>query len=483
MADSSVIAVPGRPGFKGLLWWFQGPTSSPGQYTFELDGSPFTVMAGSGRLISLAGLGGSPARSPAARSFLLITSHAEQRPGATHQLRVTCGGQTSNIARSRTLPETPAALEVVLASCFYRPNNRMTGTAPLPKRFLPPHPPPHLKILSGDQIYLDLSGVGMPVLKVKRPWDNYARHWRDPSFLAWLGAGPNLCLADDHEFWNNYPKKIRLAKWTSSIFKIPAREVIDEMHWGFLVYQAALNADPDHLLANPGVSLDPDNLRCFEFPNPNTNSQFTRRFSAFFLDTRTERAEFPEGGFTKAAWLRQAIDWIAQRNGPGFLVTSQPLLGEPSKSETDLAYFKGQFFELWRAIQGSKHQLTLLTGDIHWSRAQEIVGAAGMPPHYEVVSSAVSRISLYDPTVSLGRVRTQTKLGDTHVVNAVRLADSNAAQNFAVLTFSGGARGGLKYTVQWWKFDENGALSLADIYPGWWGDLFRRRMKVEFEVA
>ncbi|QTQ38948.1 Uncharacterized protein ToN1_48530 [Aromatoleum petrolei] len=430
----------------------------------------------------MTGLGGSPSGSPADRSFLLITSHAGQKPGTAHQLRVTCAGQTSNIARSRTLPETPDTLEIVLASCFYRQNNRMTGAMPLPKRFMPPNPPPHLKILSGDQIYLDLSGVGLPVFNMKNPWDDYARQWRDPKFLAWLSSGPNICMADDHEFWNNYPKKIRLAKFASSIFKIPAREVIDEMHWGFLVYQAALNADPDHLLANPVALLDPDDLKCFEFPNPATTPQFTRGFSAFFLDTRTERAESPEGGFTKAAWLRRAIDWIEQRNGPGFLVTSQPLLGEPSKSETDLAYFKNQFFDLWHAIQASKHQLTLLTGDIHWSRAQEIASIAGAVPHYEVVSSAISRIALYDPTASLGRVRTQTKLGNTRVATAVRLADSNAAQNFAVLTFAAGARGGLKCTVQWWQFDENGAISLADVYPGW-GDLFRRKMKVEFEIA
>ncbi|MDQ2710437.1 MAG: hypothetical protein M3Z25_23715 [Actinomycetota bacterium] len=60
---------------------------------------------------------------------------------------------------------------------------------------------PDLKILTGDQVYLDTPLV-LPMFagairrRISRTWDKLG-------FL--LSHGANICASDDHEFWNNHP--------------------------------------------------------------------------------------------------------------------------------------------------------------------------------------------------------------------------------------------------------------------------------------
>jgi hypothetical protein len=463
---SSVIAVPGRPGFGALLWWFQGPDTDTEQYQFELDGSACTPA----HLIALDSLVTTKGSEIARQTFLMVTAHPVSASGSPHQLKVTWKGQASNVARSRTLPATPNGLNILLASCFYAGNSRLQAPAPLPDKFLPPDNLPHVKMLCGDQIYLDLSLGGVWPSEIREPWQRYQEQWYEPNFLAWMSNGGNLCIPDDHEFWNNYPSTVRVTPWLSKLFKVPGQQVTAQMNEGFLIYQGVLNADPDALLS--GTALSVSQLHCFEFPGPHAPAGFSDSLSMLVLDTRTQRSAVTSSPlqFTDDNWLQQTRDRIAQRTGPTLLVTSQPMLDTGGGVESCLADYRIQFNLLWDAIWKCPHQMLLLTGDIHWSRVQEFVSTQGKGlKHYEIVASALARINFASPFDEYGTVSNKITWGAT-TVPTLRTADSGAACNYAILAFTTTPLG-LHCRARWWEIDSDGKHVQLDMTPGMKGVL------------
>jgi hypothetical protein len=454
---SKVIAIPGRPGFQSLLWWFQGPSSNPDDYKFYLDQSTVALPC---KPIPLAQLGKGSERlilDPIAeKTFLLVTPHQHGPDGGLHDLVVRCGAEQSNKARAHTLPHDLATLQIVLNSCYYADNTCINFEAPLPDVY----PEPHVKVCCGDQIYLDLEKNGLFPKQNDHPdWERtyalYYEQWRQPEFLAWMASCANICMGDDHEFWNNYPSTNR---WPGhSSYSKPSAAIEAHMFGAFLLYQAVLNADPDALLAHPNTELDLDQLRCFEFPGPASAS---RSLSLFMLDTRTERQIVAPGEiykqFCKPEWLAAAIDWIRQLQGPGLLVTGQSLL-EVHGDESELADFREQYGQLMQAIRDSPHQLALLTGDIHWSRAQRL--STGKNKHVEIVASALSCITPFDVNADnpapIGTRMWQVGDGATARIGEIayaRQAQSNHTHNFAIITFAPKGSG-VSGTVRWWFSD------------------------------
>lgn len=449
-----LIAIPGRPGFAALLWWFQGPVVDAERYAFSLDGQPLSRTAC--RIIPLHDLvSGDGADPVAARTFLLITPHADGPAGAMHTLQVQCGSELSNTARSRTLPRNQADLEIILASCYCADTSRIDADAPLPHQYMNGWPPPHLRINCGDQVYLDLALSGLhprhDFSGDADPYAQYRQQWQRPDFVAWMAAAPNLCMADDHEFWNNFPSAARLPNTPG--LKPPAARVQARMYGAFMLYQASLNADPDALLADHSRGLDHDALRTFAWPAAGPQ---TLPVSLFMLDTRSER-RLPRDKsgwqFCKPAWLQQALDWIAALDQPGLLVTSQSLL-ELSGDEAELIDCRHQFGALMQAIADSPHQLALLTGDIHWSRAQWLT--CQHTRHVEIVSSAVARIGVFDVLESWsalnGKRQWTGSQGQRGELSYERVADTDYSHNFAMLAIGTTPAGPVQLRVQWYGF-------------------------------
>ncbi|WP_194788402.1 hypothetical protein [Pseudomonas sp. UFMG81] len=451
---SSVIAVPGRPGFAALLWWFQGPDDQPGNYQFELNGQPIPgqpwrldgLLAGFPGGLSAEGL------KLARRTFLLVTRHT---PGtdATQNLRVLWRGEASNLASARLLPRTADGLELLLASCYYSANSRLLPKAVTPRGRLAGRPP-HAKLLCGDQIYLDLSLGGFLPTRKPTPWERYHDQWHDDAFLAWMANGGSLCLADDHEFWNNYPSTTRVTPWLAWLFQAPPATVAAQMREAFTLYQAVLNADPDALAGQANPVLVIDDLHRFEFPG--AAAGFAQTLSLLVLDTRIARdaPELRAPNFAPPSWLNWVTARLAARNGPTLLLTTQPLLDRGGGAEANLADYPAQFSELWDAVWNSRHQVMLLTGDIHWSRTQVVFNRQTGLEHYEVVSSALARIHFANPLHNFSKLRSEVSWKAGKVV-AQRLGDSDSPCTYATLELRQGSAG-LQCLVRWWEINGDG---------------------------
>jgi hypothetical protein len=69
---------------------------------------------------------------------------------------------------------------------------------------------PHLSVLMGDQVYLDLPTLqdfpdDLVWLAAKFEAD-YVRNWQGPpGYGQVLAAAPSVSIPDDHEYWNNFP--------------------------------------------------------------------------------------------------------------------------------------------------------------------------------------------------------------------------------------------------------------------------------------
>ena len=241
---------------------------------------------------------------------------------------------------------------------------------------------PHLKLLCGDQVYLD-SPVAERVPDSEPQirqllLDKYLTNWgaREPStsqFGALLRTGSNLMLSDDHEFWNNYPMPAiyapRLAPLLGGAeragwFVTAARELLAQFQGVpplFRHYQLA------------GVSLIALDGR--------------RRRSA-------TRAHPPE-------LLRQLAGALAQARGPVLLVLGQPLF-EPAAARraarwvrshiTDLTLADlDDYRELVQLIAKTGKDVMVLSGDIHGGRVTSVRSAR--QNIFEVVSSPLSLVT------------------------------------------------------------------------------------------
>lgn len=466
---NQVILVPGRPGFEALLWWFQGPSDDPLDYSFELDGKPHlpAEVVNVDTLLSLPVK--SAARQVAARTFLAVTSHPNEKDGTPHRLQVFHRHKDpSNLADSRTLPSSANGLVMVLASCFCLERSRLHKDSPLASDFMGQEDLPHVKMLCGDQIYLDLVHGLLPMRTLEDPLKRYQEQWQDPDFIAWMARGGNLCMADDHEFWNNYPSVKRLGA-ASFVLNTPPSNMATAMEEAFLVYQAVLNIDPTARLRQ--LPFNQQDLHCFEFPGALAPPDLYRQFALQVLDTRTQRSDLADPAAnqqcTQPTWLADTITRITQRKGPSMLVTSQSLLDRGGDSESNLADYRQQFEQLWDAIRASQHQLLLLTGDIHWSRAQRFSAHDPKVVHHEVVSSALARIRL--PTTKWPDLDSTVRWNG-HSVSAQRIADCYVEHTYATLHFSTRALG-LRCTVRWWEIDGDGQHRRIDMAAGLLGDL------------
>jgi hypothetical protein len=288
------------------------------------------------------------------------------------------------------------------------------GRVSLPFRRLwgSPEHTPSVKILLGDQVYVD-----QPVTYFyQRPWLSqsqvdrritraYARSWDG---LGWLlRAGGNYCISDDHEFWNDYPNRPHwiwhamqdsgtLARW-----KKTSEDFFDHVQ--------------------QGRSRSTFNIGPAEAP----------QVSVFIADTRRRRTEIQSTSshFMADDDFHELTDWVSRLKCPGVLALGQPLLVELGGSgDRNLPSHKGQYAALIRALAAAPHDILLLVGDVHFGRISQLTVGCGtdgpVRTVYEVASSplavleaaAVKSFDISTPTEQI-ESRIAAILGDDRSVN------------------------------------------------------------------
>ena len=281
---------------------------------------------------------------------------------------------------------------MLLVSCFHQAEDRR-GLAGTIVSQLKATSKPHLTILAGDQVYLDLPTLKdfpdeLPFLAQKFEED-YALNWAGPlAYTEVLEAAPAISCPDDHEFWNNYPHPspfIANSRFPSGQDRW--RNAAQAMYEGFqLPY-------PTKLGFAETIDVDP--------------------LSFFFADTRTGKNINRLFTMTTDA-RKQLDDWVTNVIAAGrfgVFVSGQSLFAKAAGSiggsigDYELANY-GDYGEIIRSLRRlvdeGKKPVLCLTGDVHWGRVattQDI--RTGRTAFVEVISSPVSLVS----TVGVDQVK------------------------------------------------------------------------------
>lgn len=342
-----------------------------------------------------------------------------------------------------TLPKSfLSPFRVFIGSCFYV--NHDKGVE---KKYFSLDNEPNIKILSGDQVYLDnphkLAEIKKSLDDVKtllptlltnledELFEKYLKNWTPKSagggFGGLLKKGANCFASDDHEYWNNAPLGSFIA--------------------------------PETLITNgreKRLAISKELYRIFQTER-STFSFGVGILSFFIADTRLNRDK-DFSNFMLDQDFNSLENWITNLNGPGVLVLSQPLFDEETtidsvlgrieslekehgdnpnigvwhlikplkellikikSSPTALRHaFEGtlnkalkeldeeviavlidsslkhfeQYNHLLRVISKSQHSIVVLTGDIHYSRISKCVLSTGVEI-IEVISSPMALVS------------------------------------------------------------------------------------------
>lgn len=313
--------------------------------------------------------------------------------------------------RVTTLPtELPVGAErpftLLLGSCFYGPEDR-DGAVGKTYRDIPEDNRPDVKMLCGDQVYLDnpwkettfkwYLGNRKPGVFRAMLFDKYVANWGqvgggDAGFRRLLSDGANYFCSDDHEFWNNAPNFGGVGFFNT----ITSKQRAWWLREAGQLFHAFQSPSPFLALEVPPLSVR-------------------------IADTRIHRD--PAGRrFMRDKDLRALGRWIEGLRGPGVLVVGQPVLVEKTSLRETLRRkgLKGtivkfldrnlpdyaQYEELVRYIKASRHSIVLLTGDVHFGRVSHGELAAGSTASLvEVISSPMQAVLDDEGEPLFGRYR------------------------------------------------------------------------------
>jgi hypothetical protein len=274
-------------------------------------------------------------------------------------------GHTVATGSFETLPERlPASgdgagpdrpFTVWLSSCFHAPNASAGVETTVRALLADARYRPHLKILAGDQVYLDAPlpwTLFTPTEEQMRAKFNgcYARTWMHEGFQALLSSSATFFITDDHEYWNNYPNPpspVLSPVRTRAFWESWRRLAMDERA---VALQGGRRTDSFELA--PGA---PEGLP----------------LSFFIADTRIDRDA--EGRrFMSAESMQRLEMWMGALDGPGVLAVGQPVLAEPGgPGDWHLPSYLQFRHNLVEALARCKHDLLVLTGDSHYGRLAE----------------------------------------------------------------------------------------------------------------
>lgn len=349
-----------------------------------------------------------------------------------------------------TLPQTlPVATErpftMLIGSCFCRLQDA-SGRVGRTFAQLPDGARPDVKILMGDQVYLD-----SPWFRFVRPHsdkglaggflDHYLQTWDQAGdqqgFKLLLRTGANYFCADDHEFWNNgpFPSSFAVNTWT---------EGGRDAWW----------------------TRATDLFRAFQ--SERSFSQFSvGNLQVAILDTRVNRRP-DRSAFVTAADFAALEAWVKSLVMPGVLVLGQPVFATRAGfmgrfADWNLPDFK-QYEALCRLLLGSRQSLVILTGDVHYGRVAVTPLASG-GELAEIISSPMALVDRsaggkWHPAPGFFPAESMPGLARrpvTHVAKWQRFAN-----HFVTLECSDHG-GGLRLRVRTWETEPVDAISRGEV--------------------
>lgn len=300
-------------------------------------------------------------------------------PGRRYPLRLTDAGTVRAEGTATPLPaELPGVDErpftCLLGSCFGRLTDG-AGAAGAAVARLPSEHRPDVTFLCGDQVYLDapfarfLHGLRRGEELRADLLETYFATWLQDSpgagFAHVLRQGATYFTSDDHELWNNAPNKTPAV--LNSWFGGPREE-----------FRATATSLYDLFGATDRIAR----LR-------------VGRLSFLSVDSRMERTAdrsqlMPQDRFA------QVVTWLDTLDGPGILVLGQPVLTARAGwrghlLDWGLPDFR-QYADLVRAIQRSRHDIVVLTGDVHYGR----IAGCRLPSGAQLFEVIASPFALVD---------------------------------------------------------------------------------------
>lgn len=334
-------------------------------------------------------------------------------PGKPVTIELTAGAE-SVVRILRPLPasipsEPQDRFTVLLASCFHQHEDK-TGKAGRVVSNLRVRP--DLSIFAGDQVYLDLptdlNFDDDESWLANRFQNDYVTNWfGDTSgvspaqvpggFPQLLALAPAMFMADDHEFWNNYPFwSVQIGNSITEGGRGRWTRAAEATYRGFQQPADATFGAARTLVIDP--------------------------LSILMLDTRSQRSTQSRknagdllgkaGRDALEAWVDDLVD-RAGKDEPRYpmLVTGQSLFQPPAGAisgkfaDYEFRDYKGDYAFMVAQIERlsiAGLPLLLATGDVHWGRLSEATDpAAGGAPIFEIISSPLSLVS----TIGIDRVK------------------------------------------------------------------------------
>jgi hypothetical protein len=358
--------------------------------TWELDGKPIAPRT-LRRIASVRPNDMLPANKQpheVARAFTGVYEFAGLEPDTPYVVTVHAGGDRQTLS-AQTLPTAiPQGFDgwfnVLLVSCFHQAEDRAGRVGQLVAH-LQAGVKPHLSLLMGDQVYLDLPTLqNFPdntAWMAQKFEDDYTTNWwGPPGYGHVLATAPSVSIPDDHEYWNNFPNAATVAQntWTAA-GRDRWRRAAEAMYKGFQLPYPLKLGDP-FILDVPPVSF-------------------------FLADLRPGRSEGTAQLMTPAAY-QQLDNWVTRliaQGRFGVFVSGQSLFAEPvgklagSVGDYQLADYD-DFPRLVRSLMrltDAGLPLVCLTGDVHWGRFTQAVDTrSGRKAVHEVISSPASLVTM-----------------------------------------------------------------------------------------
>jgi hypothetical protein len=312
------------------------------------------------------------------------------QPQTDYFFELHMGNQVFSSCRVRTLPDRLPTVDekpftILLGSCFCRGQK---GSAKLAAAYRKLRNKENivLKILCGDQVYLDDPASSFSTHNYSFEdleeilLNNYVQTWRQGGSLAnaeadeesvgyqqFLQDGANFFSSDDHEFWNNAPNRAPLVRnsWFAG-----GRE-------GWWTIASNLL---DIFQRKPSAPFNVGTL------------------SFFIADTRVGR-DADRRRFMSDIDFAKLKNWVEGLQDLGVLVVGQPVFSEKagffglsgSFGDWNLSDYE-QYNKLASILSKSEHSIIILTGDVHYGR----VASCQLRPGvflYEIISSPTSLVN------------------------------------------------------------------------------------------
>ena len=344
---------------------------------------------------------------------------------------------------------------IALGSCFYNDEDNGAASTAYSNLYFngSSEIKPHVKFLTGDQVYLDIGLDSLSPIPNDircRIADDYANTWQTQRKM--LRNGATWFLADDHEYWNNYP-------YTSGknpyLWMITASSKIKKI-WKKAAQNGIENVQK--------VSL----VRIFDIGND---------ISFCFADFRSKRdLEKVPKTMMPAKEFNLIIKWAENLKSPGVIVLPQPLLVKKGSSlDYNLVNYTEQYKQLVSALAHSGHDIICLSGDVHFGRIASVaLGNNGAQLH-EIISSPMSNLTGLDgkiatslpkklkqfPAINITGLKPQTVQYKKHWAVSTQKVSfmwvspyRKTREHFMTLAFSKTEHNAIKLQVQAWRVRE-----------------------------